>query len=618
MRIATIGGAFGAALSTPCSAQELCLKTFRLIRLCEVPDPDVSGIPEGADALYGADNTFGIYDHGQVVGTMRWITPANSGCGSISHQLSDGTFERLFAFLWTPRPEMGIPVAGDDGCNDHVHNLHTLAGFPTTEFSFANAISTPADDGTGNIVCYAVGARLCTENTAQAVAFRIHSYSPGLPPSIGWTDVTPAGSVGAYAYGVTQPMQLNTSTTPYEVAIVGKRGVGCTANVEGFIRYLGPAGISLPIALMPFSAPARSAAVDAIGPMTAGPPTHWVVGYDAPIPNPPCAQNSIGSDSCMGSGIDANYWVGLSYLPGQPTENYPGGMGDGQMRGGNPQGMSTGWANSLAGPQCARHAVVWGAQAYDITADPTDSRKSRSEAISPPDVVNLTTVVGWAPALQRGLVWRGLPGGTWCESDATDITANDVDCVLTDGSSCLPKTLGPNGAVVEIIQLHDINAFGHAVGIIRDTRFGSRGEVVSNKRFACVLGPVADLDEDLDVDAADLGILLGEWGNAISKANMFCSGVVDGDDLGTLVTSWSGSGVLSPAFAPWGSTCSCGSPGMMAAPGNSWDAEGALAALGFASIAEFAEWVESADELNVQAIILYLQQSIAAAQHPEL
>ena len=116
-----LAGMLSGVIGTHANAQANgCLKTYRLIRLCEVPNPDVCGIPEGNDAVYGADNTFGINDQGQLVGTMRWITPTESTCGSISHQLPDGSYERLFAFLWLPRAAMGIPVAGNDGCSDAV------------------------------------------------------------------------------------------------------------------------------------------------------------------------------------------------------------------------------------------------------------------------------------------------------------------------------------------------------------------------------------------------------------------------------------------------------------------------------------------------------------------
>lgn len=52
-------------------------------------------------------------------------------------------------------------------------------------------------------------------------------------------------------------------------------------------------------------------------------------------------------------------------------------------------------------------------------------------------------------------------------------------------------------------------------------------------------GSVADLDGDGNVDGADLGTLLGQWGSCLScSADLNCDGVVDGADLGTLLGEW--------------------------------------------------------------------------------
>ncbi len=47
-----------------------------------------------------------------------------------------------------------------------------------------------------------------------------------------------------------------------------------------------------------------------------------------------------------------------------------------------------------------------------------------------------------------------------------------------------------------------------------------------------------DLDNDGKVDGADLGTLLGDWGQAGSSADFTGDGVVDGADLGILLGAW--------------------------------------------------------------------------------
>lgn len=48
----------------------------------------------------------------------------------------------------------------------------------------------------------------------------------------------------------------------------------------------------------------------------------------------------------------------------------------------------------------------------------------------------------------------------------------------------------------------------------------------------------ADLNEDDQVDGADLGVLLGEWNASDSPADLNGDGVVDGADLGVLLGAW--------------------------------------------------------------------------------
>ncbi|HMN95762.1 MAG TPA: PQQ-dependent sugar dehydrogenase [Phycisphaerales bacterium] len=49
-----------------------------------------------------------------------------------------------------------------------------------------------------------------------------------------------------------------------------------------------------------------------------------------------------------------------------------------------------------------------------------------------------------------------------------------------------------------------------------------------------------DFDQDGDVDGADLGVLLGQWGQGFGLADLNFDGSVDGSDLGILLAAWTG------------------------------------------------------------------------------
>ena len=50
----------------------------------------------------------------------------------------------------------------------------------------------------------------------------------------------------------------------------------------------------------------------------------------------------------------------------------------------------------------------------------------------------------------------------------------------------------------------------------------------------------ADINGDLIVDAADLGLLLAAWGNGDPLRDFNQDGQVDGADLGLLIGAWGG------------------------------------------------------------------------------
>lgn len=66
---------------------------------------------------------------------------------------------------------------------------------------------------------------------------------------------------------------------------------------------------------------------------------------------------------------------------------------------------------------------------------------------------------------------------------------------------------------------------------------GEETTFLDTVQFGVPLCP-ADLDSDGQVNGADLGILLGEWGQGGGIADLDGTGLVDGADLGILLASW--------------------------------------------------------------------------------
>jgi hypothetical protein len=56
--------------------------------------------------------------------------------------------------------------------------------------------------------------------------------------------------------------------------------------------------------------------------------------------------------------------------------------------------------------------------------------------------------------------------------------------------------------------------------------------------FLDISGCLGDLSGDGQIDGADLGLLLGDWGEPDSPADLNNSGGVDGADLGLLLGLW--------------------------------------------------------------------------------
>jgi len=87
----------------------------------------------------------------------------------------------------------------------------------------------------------------------------------------------------------------------------------------------------------------------------------------------------------------------------------------------------------------------------------------------------------------------------------------------------------PGAATSWIVELHGTRLTGTFINVFYDSMFLS-------------IGVDGDLDFDGDVDGADLGLLLGAWGDCVPGdpclADYNGDGVVDGVDLGFLLAGW--------------------------------------------------------------------------------
>jgi len=101
----------------------------------------------------------------------------------------------------------------------------------------------------------------------------------------------------------------------------------------------------------------------------------------------------------------------------------------------------------------------------------------------------------------------------------------DKDCPIIGNESGLIAYWRFDGA-----SLADVTGHGHD------------GALAGTAAFAadlppCII-PIGDIDTDTEVDAADLGLLLGAWGTDNVSADLNCDGTVDAADLAILLGNW--------------------------------------------------------------------------------
>lgn len=74
------------------------------------------------------------------------------------------------------------------------------------------------------------------------------------------------------------------------------------------------------------------------------------------------------------------------------------------------------------------------------------------------------------------------------------------------------------------------------------TRLATKGTSEFSACVSVTIACVADLNGNGEVDAGDLGVLLGSWGNAGGPADLNSDGAVDASDLATLLGAWGACG----------------------------------------------------------------------------
>ncbi len=278
-------------------------------------------------------------------------------------------------------------------------------------------------------------------------------------------------------------------------------------------------------------------------------------------------------------GTTAGMNIGV-FDPMVPTGAYANGI--------NVDRDAVGFGFLLDGEACVERATMW------VLSDSSDpialpdppggfGDAGVAEAVSARNEEGCVWVVGVDQQLNKAAVWFGSPDdgpSAFCVAVADDET---VPCTDPEFS---------------VYLAHDVNRWGH-VAVVLERANSSPPEYVAG-----VLTHVADLDGNLRVDGADLGLLLLNWcsGGCDDElvADLDCDGMVDGADSGILLSVWSGSDfvVIDPL-------CACGSSeSMISGPSPISESEFAAAAesLGFTSLGALAEWATTATKQQLDAV----------------
>jgi len=266
----------------------------------------------------------------------------------------------------------------------------------------------------------------------------------------------------------------------------------------------------------------------------------------------------------------------------------PMGPTGAQANGINVDRDAVGFGFLFAGEACIERATMW------VLSDSSDpialpdppggfSEVGVAEAVSARNEQGCVWVAGADESLGKAALWFGSPDdgpSAFCVAVADDET---IPCSAPEFS---------------VYRAHDVNRWGHVAVIL------ARKNTSPTEYAARVLTHVADLDGNLRVDGADLGLLLLNWCSSGCDdeliADLDCDSVVDGADSGILLSVWSGS-----EFVTIDPLCSCGTEESFTFGAGDFgieSQEAAIQSLGFASMAAFADWSNSATTSQIDAV----------------
>jgi hypothetical protein len=215
-------------------------------------------------------------------------------------------------------------------------------------------------------------------------------------------------------------------------------------------------------------------------------------------------------------------------------------------------------------------------------------------------------VLGWDGAGNRGALWT--------KSRVTQ------EFVVYRGDELLAATpvQVQHYSNTTVEQMYDITPTGEILALVRRTY--AQGDF---DLHAAILGMRGDLNGDRVIDAADLAILLNAWGSSESiVADLDLNGLVDASDYSILGTQWMyppdrlllpADSVLSSAYCLLRVDEDCTqAPAMLGTPQPQLEArlQCAVQAFGFETAAQFVEWSQSAQSVEVEMACICVHASM--------
>ena len=588
-------------------ASDCPCKRYRVFDLGPIGDPETLRLPGfGYDRTVSVrigDNSFGINDKGQVVATAQKLVSGDPT--GAPHMM-----------LWLPVADYGIAAPANPTTSvpplpvSHWRDLHEdVWGTSDDGVSVANDINDLGQvvGGYGVDLVFEIEAHLVELGVPSSGSFDATSLHQ--PP----TGVTLRD--WSVAYGINEDAVTATS------AIAGAVRLPCeneTEYLRGFRTDVNAGALAL---LSPHQSE-DSVAYDPRSRDSSGQDLR-LVGFDGGLSMlTPC------SSGYTDTGCEQLTFEGLVWSPGPTAEALLPIDDDAEVvvTGINREDQRCGASRvPLSETDCPPHATHWDpgttTQPYDLNlAEPQTLGNDRTLALAISDVIaypsggeeddEYVLVVGWNISTAEAVAWsrheNSSTADDWCQRRLQDIVLPcSTDLVLIAG----PRREQP--------RPH------------RRTRRHDRKRTSSR---AFILTDVADLDGDMRVNGADLGILLAAWLCSGGCPDEDCDGDgdVDGADLGIVLSNWSGQDVCTvppicamncpPATACGDDPEGCGGSSSAFA-GGAGDSESAsagplgeaLEALGFSSTETFVEWAIAADPDQLETVagtIAYLMKEM--------